>query len=140
MNLIKKTKFMSAVTPTAGVAGTSAINGTTLDVQGFEGIIAYVRFGAIVAGAVTSVKIQHGDASDLSDAADITGSSVTVADTDDEKAVVINLHRPLKRYVRVVVSRGTQNATVSEAHYQLYDARKAPTTHDTSVTAVLVTV
>ena len=65
MNLIKKTKFMSAVTPTAGVAGTSAINGTTLDVQGFEGIIAYVRFGAIVSGAVVPQRIAPGAASQI---------------------------------------------------------------------------
>lgn len=134
--LAKATKIMSAVTPTAGAAGTSAINGTTLDCSGYDGVLIGVHFGTIVAGAVTSIKAQHGDASDMSDAADISGSSVTINDTDDDKVFYIDV-RVKKRYLRVVVSRATQNATVA-AVYVLYDAHNVPSAQDSAVSGVSV--
>lgn len=130
--LSKKTKLSIAVTPTAGAAGTSDINGTTLDMAGFMGVLITVTMGAIVSGAVTSIKAQQGAASDMSDAADLEGSAQTIADTDDEKVFYIDVYRPTKRYVRLVVDRGTQNATLT-ATYQQYGPRKPPTTHGTNV-------
>jgi hypothetical protein len=126
-------KISSAITPTAGAAGVSDINGSILDMAGFEGVKMHVRFGAITAGAVTSIKAQQGSQSDLSDAADIAGSGQTVADTDDDKSFVIDLLRPDKRYVRLVVDRGTQNAVVAEAHYEQYGAFAKKITHGSDV-------
>ncbi len=68
----------------------------------------------------------------MSGAQDLLGSSQTIADTDDNKTFYIDLHRPLKRYVRLVVLRATQNATVG-ALYQQYGFRKPPVTHGTNV-------
>lgn len=133
MNLSKQTKISSAVTPTAGAAGTTDINGSTLDMAHFAGVLMIVRMGAITAGAVTSIKAQQGDASDLSDAADLEGSAQTIADTDDDKTFYLDLYKPTKRYVRLVVDRGTQNAVVASAGYVQYEPLKAPTTHGTNV-------
>jgi len=133
MNLSKNVKITQAITPTAGAAGTSAINGATLDMSGFEGVLMVVTFGAIVSGAVTSIKAQQGSASNMSDAADLAGTGQTIADTDDEKVFYIDLYRPEKRYVRLVVSRGTQNATVASAEYIQYGAHNRPTSHASGV-------
>lgn len=133
MNLIKRTKMTPAITPTAGAAGTSDINGATLDMSGYEGVLMIVTFGAITASAVTSIKAQQGAASDLSDAADLAGTAQTIADTDDDKVFYIDLYRPRERYVRLVVDRGTQNAVVASAEYVQYGAKKAPPTQGTNV-------
>jgi hypothetical protein len=133
MNLSKNCKISTAITPTAGAAGTSTINGTTLDMQDSEGVLMIVRMGAITAGAVTSIKVQQGDASNLGDAADLAGTGQTIADTDDDKTFYIDLYKPLKRYVRVVVSRATQNAVVASAEYIQYKSRKMPVTHGSGV-------
>lgn len=133
MNLGSNTKITQAITPTAGAAGTTDINGATLDMQGFEGVLMMVTFGAITASAVTSIKAQQGAQSDLSDAADLAGTGQTVADSDDEDIFVIDLYRPAERYVRVVVDRGTQNAVVSSATYIQYGAANAPTSHGSTV-------
>lgn len=133
MNLTKNNKISQAITPTAGAAGTSDINGATLDHQGFEGVTVIVTFGAITAGAVTSIKYQTGDQSDLSDAADLLGTGQAVADDDDEKVFYIDIYKPLERYGRVVVDRATQNAVVASAEYVQYGARKVPVTHGTGV-------
>lgn len=130
MNIGKMTKVSTAITPTAGVAGTSDINGTALDMQGWEGVMVIVRMGAITANAVTSIKMQQGAASNLSDGADLEGTSITVADDDDDQTFVIDLNKPRERYVRVVVDRGTQNAVVASAEYIQYGPRKLPTTQN----------
>ena len=123
--LINNSKLVSCVTPTAGAAGTSAINGSVIDLADAEGVLIAVQTGAIVSGAVTSIKFQHGDASNLSDAADVEGTAQTIADTDDDKVFYINLNRLTKRYGRLVVSRATQNATVS-AVAVVYGVRNGP--------------
>lgn len=133
MNMSKNMKITQAVTPTAGAAGATAINGATLDMQGFAGVLIIVTFGAITAGAVTSIKAQQGAASNMSDAADLLATGQTIADTDDDKVFYIDLYRPAERYVRLVVSRATQNAVVASAEYIQYGARERPQTHGTNV-------
>jgi len=133
MQLIKSSQLVSCVTPTAGAAGTSAISGSVIDFSGAEGALIIVRFGTITSTAVTSIKFQHGDASDLSDAADVASTSQTVADTDDEKIFYIDISKPTKRYGRLYVSRGTANAVVSSAVAVVYGERSQPTTQPSGV-------
>ncbi len=129
MNLGKQVKISTAVTPAAGVAGATDINGATLDMNGYEGVLMVCRFGVITSDAVTSVKAQQGAESNLSDAADLEGTGITVADDDDNQLFVIDLYRPTEQYVRLVVDRATQNAVVAEAHYVQYGPRKKPVTN-----------
>lgn len=131
--LSEQVKISSAVTPTAGAANTTDIEGTTLDMSGFEGVLMIVRMGAITGGAVTSIKAQQDSASTMATAADIAGTSQTIADDDDDQTFYIDLYRPLERYVRLYVDRGTQNAVVSSATYIQYGPRKAVTTHGSNV-------
>lgn len=109
-------KITQVIDVTTGAAGTTAINGNRVDMQGFEGVMFVCVMGAIVANAVTSIKAQQGNTSsgptNLSDAADLAGTGQTIADDDDGQIFVIDINRPLDRYVRPVVSRATQNATV----------------------------
>ena len=129
-NQVKLQRVSDAV-----AAGTTAINGSVVDTQGFDGVVFVVAMGAITAGAVTSVKVQQGAASDLSDAADIAGTSVAIADTADNKLVYVEVSHPRERYVRCVVSRATQNAAVDGIVAMLTGPRVVPTTHDASTVA-----
>lgn len=122
------TLISSAITPTAGAAGTSAITGTTIDSANAEGVLFVVRMGAIVSGAVTSLKVQHSDTTTSGDFVDVAGTSQTIGDTDDEEIFVVDIKKPAKRYVRLVVSRATQNATVASAEALVYGNRYAPVT------------
>ena len=134
MNVISEgVKISSAITPTAGAAGTSDINGTTLDMQGVDGGLMVVRMGAITSSAVTSIKAQQGAASDLSDAADLEGTGQTFADTDDENVFYIDLFRPSERYVRLVVDRGTADAVVADALYYQYKSSELPVTQGSDI-------
>ncbi len=132
--LIDEVKVSQAVTVTAGAAGTTDINGATLDMSGFEGVLMVVRMGAITSGAVTSIKAQQDSASGMGSAADLADSAITIADDDDEKTFIIPVHKPRERYVRLVVDRGTQNAVVSSAEYIQYGAATLPVTQGSNVT------
>jgi len=133
MQLSKNSKLVLVVTPTAGAAGTDAINGTVIDTQGFRGVMFVVAMGAIVTGAATSIKVQQGTDSTVTDAADIAGTSQTIADTAGGKVFYSDIKNPAERYLRLVVSRATQNATVASAIAILYDPTDAPTTHGAGV-------
>jgi len=137
MNLSKSVKISTAITPTAGAAAATDIEGTVLDMQGFEGVLMTVRFGAITAGAETSIKAQSGTDATVSDAADLEGTSQTIADDDGDQTFYIDLYRPEERYVRLYVDRATQDAVVASAEYIQYGARKLPTTHGTGVSGEL---
>ena len=115
----------TAITPSAGV-----------DCKGFDGCLFIAAFGAIVSGAVTSVKVQQSDDDGVADGfSDLAGTSVTVADDADGKLVYVDVVRPRKRYLKMIVSRGTQNATLDGITAVLYDPKVAPTTHDAATVA-----
>lgn len=133
MNPSKNYKITQAITPTNGAAATTDIEGVTLDMSGYEGVLMVCTFGEITGSAVTSIKAQQGAESDLSDAADLLGTAQTVADSDDEDIFYIDLYRPQERYVRLYVDRATQNAVVASATYIQYGAKKAPVSHGSTV-------
>jgi hypothetical protein len=126
--LIPSIIISSAITPTAGAAGQTGINGSIVDLSGTRGVLFLARMGVVTAGAVTSLKIQHGDDPALGDAADVEGSSQTIADDDDGEIFYAELSRPTKRYARLVVSRATQNSVVASAEAIVYGVHSQPTT------------
>jgi len=120
------TSFASAITPTAGAAGTTSITGSTIDSANSHGVLFIIRMGTIVSGAVTSLKVQHSDTTTSGDFVDVAGTAQTIADTDDDGIFVADIKKPAKRYVRIVISRATQNATVASAEALVYGLRSLP--------------
>jgi len=106
-------KITQIITPTAGAAGQTAINSTAVDMKDYDEVALMVNMGTIDATAVTSIKAQQ--SADNSSFSDLEGTSQTIAATDDGDSFIIDLIKPTDRYVRVVVSRGTADATVQDA-------------------------
>lgn len=117
-----RTKIVIASTTTLGAAGTSAITSSAVDTAGFDGCLFIVPLGTIVSGAVTSLKVQQCDTTGGS-YADLTGSSQTIADTDDDKLLYVDVVRPQEQFLKLVVSRATQNATIGGIIAILYQKR-----------------
>jgi len=126
-NAVKATRVINAT-----AAGVTTVNGSTIDMQDFDGCRFLVAIGAVVAGSVSSVKLQDGNASNLSDAADVAGSgqNITAGGTDDNSVIIIDIFRPVKRYLRVVVLRATQNLTIDGAIAEQYEGVFFPVTQD----------
>lgn len=106
--ITKNIKVLSVSNAVA--AGTSDSNATAVDMAGFNSVAFIVCLGAIVSGGVQSIKVQQSD--DNSTFADLEASGFTIADTDDNGVVLVEVMRPEKRYVRVVTKRATQNTTI----------------------------
>jgi len=134
MQLTNETKAILAKTAVAAGA-TDITDATAVDTQGFNGVRFTFAFGAIVAGAVTSVAAAGAATSSPTPGTDdLAGTKITVADTDDDKIVVLDIYRPAQRYIRPFVKRATQNATVNAILAELYgSARKEPVAKDTTV-------
>ncbi len=124
--LVNEVLIEQGVTTTAGAAGTSAIDGAAADMANFESITAVVPVGAIVSGAVTSLKWQQ--SADNSNWDDLEGTSQSIADDADNTTVYSSVYKPKDRYVRIVISRATQNATIGGVIYLKYGARTIPVT------------
>jgi len=133
MNLTKDSKFTRVSNAVA--AGTSTINSGIIDMLGYESVTFQVCFGAIVASAVTSVKAQQDTAAAMGGAADLLGTSITVADDDDNGVILLEVHAPRERYVRCVVSRATQNSTVDSIVAIQTGPKEAPVTQDATSVA-----
>jgi hypothetical protein len=125
-------KIVIASTTTAGAAGQTAITSSAVDTAGFESCTFIIPVGAITAGAVTTAKVQQCDTSGGS-YADLTGTSVTIADDDDDKLKYIEVFRPRERFLKCVVSRATQNATIGGIVAVLKGASTRPVTQGTNV-------
>lgn len=120
-------KITEVIDATAGAAGAADIEGTTIDMAGFDGVLYLVQFGAITAGAVTSVEARQGALANGSDAAALEGTKQTVADDDDDQIFAIDVIGIGERYSTLHVDRATQNAVVRTALAIQYHARSKPT-------------
>jgi len=134
--LISGLKISSAVSVSAGAAGTTDIEGSAIDTANFDGVQFVVQLGAIVSGAVTSLKLQECATSGVN-YTDVANTSITVADDDDNEIRYLDYHRPAERYVRLYVDRATQNATLTAVAIA-YGAKSQPVTQPTGTSGVAV--
>lgn len=119
MNLSKNVKVTKVSATVA--AGTTAVNGSTLDMQGFDGVLFLASIGT--AANDNGIKAQQGQASNLSDAADLANTQVLSDGTKTD--LVLEIYKPQERYVRVVAVRGT-STTVEAAWAIQYCGAKLP--------------
>ena len=96
-------------------SGTAVRNGATLDMQGWDGVLILVKFATIATGGTNSIKAQQDSASNMSTAADLAGTSQSVADDDDDEVYYIDVYQPRERYVRLVMTKDTSNACAESA-------------------------
>ena len=114
-------------------AGTSDVNGATLDMQGYDGVLVICTLAAIAAGATTDLRMQGGDESDASDMADLTGTAGTIADSDDDTVRYIDLYQPQSRYVRCVLNKDASNSVAASIVYLQYRSKTGPITQPSGV-------
>lgn len=100
-----------AISPAAAVTDNTAFVSQVIDRKGYESLTFLIAFGALAdADVTTTVLVEHGDESDLSDAAavadgDLLGTEALAAATfsDDDETRKIG-YVGGKRYVRLTVT------------------------------------
>lgn len=102
----------------AASAATTDVTSDIIDMAGFDGVIFLTSFGT--AAADNTMHAEQGAAAAMGDAADLEGSEVDVASSDED--LFIDILRPRERYVRVVVTRAT-STTVGDIWAIQYRAK-----------------
>jgi hypothetical protein len=126
-NKVKITRHSNAVA--AGAAVITPSSG--IDMQNYEGCLFMVEFGAIVAGAATSIEVHTSSDDGVADSyTALIGTGVTVADDDDNQIFWVDVYKPRERYLKLIVNRATQNSTVDGITAIQYEPRAMSTTHD----------
>lgn len=115
----------------ATAAGTTTVNGSSVDMLGFESVAFVVGLGTLTATQGTSIKLQgSADNSTWVDLAGTNpyGSGNHAPDGDSNKVVIAEAHRVLSpyRYVRGVVVRGTANAVIDFGFMLQFNAQRDP--------------
>ena len=110
-------------------AGTSVVNSDSVDTAGFDGVLFIISLGTVTTGpAADLVKAQQSSDDGAADAfTDIAGSGLgAVADTDDDKLLILDVRRPRERYVRAVMDRTGGNVVIDSITAVLYGPTEGP--------------
>lgn len=132
LNLGKNVKITRVLNATA--AGTDdTLTSSAIDMQGFDTCLFLAAFGTLTASAVTSIKVQQSDDDGVADGySDLTGTSVAITDDRDNDCIWVEVTRPSKRYLKLIVTRATANAVVDGVFAFQGAAETVPVTHDTA--------
>jgi len=115
-------------------AGTSDQHGSAgIDMAGYDGVMFIADIGALTAGQVTRLQAQGSDnnSSFAPFATDVV--TATMLDADSNKCLVVDVFRPVTRYVRATVRRGTANAVIDCVIAILYRKNKKPVVQGSTV-------
>ncbi len=129
MNLSTSSKVTRVSNAVA--AGQATTNCSSVDMKGFDAVTFIVSVGAIVSTGTVTVKAQQ--STDDSTFADLVGTAIAFTDADDNKVAVLEITKPLERYVRAVVVTATANGTIDSVVAIQTDASEEPVTHGGTV-------
>jgi len=108
-------------------SGTADRTGDIIDTAGYESVVFLVKVAAVEASGTNSIKVQQNTANSTSGMADLEGTSISIADDDDNQIFAIEIVKPLERYLRLYVDKDTSHACAESAVAILYGAKELPT-------------
>jgi hypothetical protein len=135
MNLtdhIKVTHVLNAV-----AAGTTDQTSSEIDMVGFDGVMFIADIGTLSAGQVTKLQAQGSNTSGSEAAFTTDAVTPAMADADSNKLLIVDIFRPVTRYLKAVVKRGTANAVINCVIAIQYKADKKPTVQPATVSQLL---
>jgi hypothetical protein len=114
-------------------SGSSDRVSKVIDTKGFDSVAIVVHHAAVHDSAVLDVFLQEADAASdadtLTSGANLAGTSQTIAGTADNTVTVIEVNKPLRRFLQLNVNNDATNATAQSAIAYLFNADACPTTH-----------
>ena len=140
MNLSNYCAFDSIITQTT--AGATDLEGEkVVDCAGYEGVLFIGQMNAVTASGELQMYAQYSNSSSTTDMVDDTGTAVgstaATATTDyDDKLLILDVYKPLKRYVSVHIDKSAQNSEIHVVAVR-YGAHKLPVEQSTEDFGVL---
>jgi hypothetical protein len=133
--LLKNAEFAMVEGPAA--AGQTVLTTDSVDMLNAEVVTFIIHLGAITSGAALSFKVTQSSDDGGSDGfSDLEGSGITITDDQDDKIVICEVIKPLKRYIRGVLTRGTQNSVLNGIVAIKTGLRNLPATQGTTVSTL----
>lgn len=131
--LLKQTKVVRH--NNGAVAGTSTITPSAgIDMQGFNACAFLVLLGTVTATGVPSVKVQQSSDDGATDGySDLEGSAFAVTDADDDEIIAVEILRPTKRYLKLILLRTTANCVLDGILALLSGAQSVPVTQPETI-------
>lgn len=130
MNLSKRTKL--TLVQAQATAATSTVETSSVDMEGWDGVIFFGKVATKATNNIATVEQSEDDASFAALAV------ATVTPTVNGNSFLIDVFRPLERYLRVSVARGTSTA-LGDIYALQYTARKMPPTQGSTIESILAT-
>lgn len=114
-------------------AGTTTITPSAgIDVQGFNSVLFLVALGTITSTGVPSIKIQQSSDDGSTDSyGDLEGTAYAVTDADSNKMIAVEILRPTKRYLKLILARTTANVVLDGIFAVLGNPMSVPITQVT---------
>jgi len=136
-SLLKDALITQVLNPV--VAGTSEQKSSVLDMQDYDGVCFVLSLGAVTDNCVLTFSAQGNTASSTSSPTPVavpgaTTGAITAA-TSSNLMMILNIYRPLKRYIFADLLRITQNAVINCIIAFQYNGRVMPVTQGTTVLA-----
>jgi len=138
LGLLNNTKI---VRHNAGAAaGTTTITPTAgIDMQGFNSCLFLTMLGTVTSTGVPAIKVQQSSDDGATDAySDLEASAFAATDTDDDKIIAVEVMRPTKRYLKLILTRTTANVVLDGIVAILGNPQVVPVTQSTIGNEVLV--
>jgi hypothetical protein len=133
LNLSKETKVTLVQAPLAD--GQTDPDSSSVDMLGFEGVMFIGIAGTITGNGTVSLKAsQSSNNADFNDLSGIVAT--TVAASDDDSFLLLDVYRPTDRYVRTTLTRAVDNSVYGGTIAIQYGAHTQPTVHDAATLAV----
>lgn len=129
-------KIMEVGAPVAAANNTDS-NSDIIDMSGWDGVLFVQPIEDSVQGGVAHLKGEQDDANADGGMAALSGADATATSAANDdlngKLLVLDIYKPLKRYVQAVRTSVTQNIAFGTMVAILYRGRKAPVTDDATV-------
>lgn len=134
MQLTKNMKIEEVGAPVAAADNTDQ-NSDRLDMSGWDGVVFLVPVVLSVANGVATLTVEANTIDSDTGMTALTGAVATKTSATANTLLVVDVYRPLKRYLQGVVTSGTANVTFGNTIAIRYRGSKAPITDATSVAA-----
>lgn len=123
MEEIKITKVADA-----SAAALTTINSAPIDMAGFDGCVFLTNSGTVLATGTALVKVQQDTVVGMGTAADLLASGQAFVAGNNNLSVAVDLRRPIKRFLRLVITRAVAMSDWGPVYALQYRAKKKPVT------------
>lgn len=138
MNLSKNVDFNYGGDAVTAAANTDS-NSTRFDMSGYDGILFVTAITDSVATGVATLTVEQNDADSDTGMAAITGAEAKATSAVDDdlngKILIVDVYKPLKRYVQGVRTSATKNIAFGEIYAIRYKGKMGPIALSSTISA-----